>query len=79
MLNKFAKGFLLRQTVFKALQTFKNGKSPGNDGLTVEFYQVFWPSLEHLLVDSLNSLFEKGELANSQKQGFFLNFILFTM
>ena len=54
---------------FKALQMFKNRKSPGNDGLTAEFYQVFMPTLGHLLVDSLNSLFEKGELAKSQKQG----------
>ena len=54
---------------FKVLQTFKNGKSPGNDGLTAEFYQVFWPTLGHLLVDSLNNSYEKGELANSQKQG----------
>jgi len=54
---------------FKALQTFKNGTSPGNDGLTAEFYHVFWPTLGHLLVDSLNSSFEKGEFASSQKQG----------
>ena len=62
-------GVLTKAGCFKALQTFKNGKSPGNDGLTAEFYQAFWPTLGHLLVDSLNSSFEKGELANSQKQG----------
>ena len=55
--------------MLKALQTFRNGKSPGNDGLTAEFYKVFWPTLGHLLVGSLNCSFENGELANSQKQG----------
>jgi len=54
---------------FKALQTFRRGKSPGNDGLTAKFYKVFWPTLGHLLVDFLNCSFENGELANSQKQG----------
>ena len=67
--KQICEGALTKEECFKALQTFKNGKSPGNDGLTAEFYQVFWPTLGHLLVDSLNSSFEKGELANSQKQG----------
>ena len=67
--QQICEGVLTKAECFKALQTFKNGKSPGNDGLTAEFYQAFWPTLGYLLVDSLNSSFEKGELANSQKQG----------
>ena len=67
--KQICEGVLTKAECFKALQTFINGKSPGNDGLTAEFYQAFWPTLGHLLVDSLNSSFEKGELANSQKQG----------
>ena len=67
--KQICEGVLTKAECFKALQTFKNGKSPGNDGLTAEFYQAFWPTLGYLLVDSLNSSFEKGELANSQKQG----------
>ena len=47
-------GALTKAECFKALQTFRNGKPPGNDGLTAEFYKVFWPTLGHLLVDSLN-------------------------
>ena len=70
--KQICEGVLTNAECFKALQTFQNGKSPGNDGLTAEFYQVFWPILGHLLVDSLNSSFEKGELANSQKQGIIL-------
>ena len=66
--KQICEGVLTKAECFKALRTFKNGKSPGNDALTAEFYQAFWPTLGHLLVDSLNSSFEKGELANSQKQ-----------
>ena len=53
---------------YNALQTFQKNKSPGNDGLTVEFYLAFWPVFGSLLVQSLNYTFEYGELSNSQKQ-----------
>ena len=32
--------------LFKALKTMKKNKTPGNDGLTGEFYLSFWPLLE---------------------------------
>ena len=53
---------------FKCLQTFENNKSPGDDGLTVEFYKAFWNPLSSLLVDSLNYSYDHGELSNSQKR-----------
>ena len=53
---------------YNALQTFQKNKSPGNDGLTVEFYLAFWSVFGSLLVRSLNYAFEYGELSNSQKQ-----------
>ena len=55
---------------YNALQTFQKNKSPGNDGLTVEFYLAFWPVFGSLLVQSLTYAFEYGELSNSQKQLF---------
>ena len=45
-----------------------NNKSPGNDGLTKEFYEVFWDDLKTPLISSFKSAFVKGELSNSQKQ-----------
>ena len=37
------------QECHNALKSFKNNKSPGNDGLTAEFYNTFWPILGNLL------------------------------
>ena len=46
-----------------------DNKSPGLDGLTVEFYKCFWYKIEKLVINSLNHGFIKNELSTSQKQG----------
>ena len=46
----------------------KNGKTPGNDGLTKEFYVCFFGELGMLLLKSVNYSHFVGELSTSQKQ-----------
>ena len=53
---------------FDTLLTMSNGKSPGNDGLTKEFYVCFWEDLGSLIVDTLNYAFKYGGLSTSQRQ-----------
>ena len=38
----------------------QNDKSPGNDGLTKEFYVTFWNELKEIFVDSVSEAKEKG-------------------
>ena len=52
----------------EALKSFQKNKTPGNDGLTVEFYLGFWHLIWRCLVDALNFAHEHGQLSNSQKQ-----------
>ena len=59
---------LTRSEFYQALKTFQRNKTPGNDGLTVEFYLTFWPLLAKYLEDSLNFAHEHGQLSTSQKQ-----------
>ena len=61
-------GKLTVDECYKSLQLFESNKSPGNDGLTVEFYRGFWNILGNLMVDSLNYSYDYGELSNSQKE-----------
>jgi hypothetical protein len=67
-LKQKCEGKLTIGECFKALQTFECNKTPGNDGLSVEFYRTFWPILGYVLVDSLNCAYTYGELSNTQKQ-----------
>ncbi len=52
----------------KALKTFQKNKSPGNDGLTAEFYQKFWPIIGKYLMASIQITFKEGHLSTSQTQ-----------
>ena len=52
----------------EALKTMENSKSPGNDGLTVEFYKFFWIDLKHLLYNSFLESKNTKCLGASQRQ-----------
>ena len=45
-----------------------NNKQPGKNGITKEFYEVFWHDLKAPLLLSVNKAFEIEELSNFQKQ-----------
>ena len=45
-----------------------NNKSPGNDGLTKEFYDTFWTEIRGPLLDSINHAQVTKQLSISQKQ-----------
>ena len=46
----------------------KNDKSPGNDGLTKEFYVTFWDYIKATFISSFKQAKERKELSISQKQ-----------
>ena len=61
-------GKLFLHETYAALESMPSNKSPGNDGLTKEFYLCFFDTICSILMESLNYAFEKGELSCSQKE-----------
>ena len=55
----------VEDALFKKLAS---NKSPGNDGLTAEFYKLFWKQLKQPFWEALNQGIKEGKLAPSQTQ-----------
>ena len=62
------KVFLQKKECWEALNEMKNGKSPGKDGLTKEFYMCFYNEICNQLIAALNESFTVGQLATFQHQ-----------
>ena len=54
--------------VRKVLKKMKSNKSPGIDGITVEFVKIFWRQLKYFIVNAINNGFSKGCLSVSLRQ-----------
>ncbi|KAH7431644.1 hypothetical protein KP509_08G058200 [Ceratopteris richardii] len=57
------------EEVFMALQSLKNGKAPGLDGIMKEFVMAFWPLLKNLVVDVCNEIWKDQKMPYSFKMG----------
>ena len=62
-------GLLTLAECTNSLKQFKNNKTPGSDGFTIEFYRFFWNVIGQIMVDSFNYAFENGDMSISQKRG----------
>ena len=62
-------GILTIEECAFALKNMKNGKSPGSDGLTTEFFKIFWNTIKSFYINSINYSYANGTLTEMQKQG----------
>jgi hypothetical protein len=62
-------GELTPQEILSPLKLMQNGKSPGMDGFTTEFYKFFWKDINPFLLRSFNHEYEKDHLSVTQRQG----------
>ena len=53
----------------KAVSSFSDNKTPGEDGFTKEFYETFFDLIWIDLIKSYNAAFQNGSLSVSQRRG----------
>ena len=63
------KGLLTKEECLQALKDMSLNKTPGSDGLPVEFYKVFWSDISDHLLNALNYAYHNGQLSVIQKWG----------
>ena len=66
--RKLCEEDLTEKDLCDSLKSMQNDKSPGNDGLTKEFYETFWNELKETFIDFVSETKEKGHLGTSQRQ-----------
>ena len=59
---------LSEDELYLALSEMQDGKSPGNDGLSCEFYKEFWEDIKSPFIDSIFHAKACGQLSSSQRQ-----------
>ena len=50
------------------MKNMQDNKSPGNDGLTKQFYEGFWDEIKELLITSVTEAKSRSELSISQRK-----------
>ena len=58
---------LVKSELFKSLSSMQDSKSPGNDGLTKEFYEYFWNLIKDPLMDSIKEARKNKKLSLSAR------------
>ena len=53
----------------RATFQFAENKTPGPDGLTAEFYKVFWDEFGPLLLEMYNDIFNEGKMEGEMSEG----------
>lgn len=59
----------IEEEIRAALKSMKRNRSPGSDGLTVEFYSKFWKFLGKSFTALVNRLLGEGVLSTTQRKG----------
>ena len=58
-LKIICEGRITAEECQKVLKTFPSAKTRGNDGIPIEFYNIFWPLLSDILIDSFNEVLRR--------------------
>ena len=72
--SELLEGLLTLEELTKTLKTFKNEKSPGLDGYSVEFFKFFWKDIGAFVLRAINHSYIEGKMSVTQRRGENQNF-----
>lgn len=61
--------FISEEEVKEAIKNLNTNKSPGDDGITPEFYQAFSHTLAPILAELFNNIWLREDMTISMKNG----------
>ena len=64
-------GDISPEEIKSILESFQNNKSPGNDGIPIEFYKICWNLISDSFIECVNESFKFGEMSNTQRKAVF--------
>ena len=67
--NKELETKINEHEILQVIKTTEDGKTPGDDGIPIEFYKEFFNELSNSLLNSFRNSLETGYMTNSQKRG----------
>ena len=67
--RRLCEGLLTARECLESLKNMESNKTPGTDGIPVEFYKVFWNDIKPFFLASINASHAKGLLSISQRRG----------
>ena len=58
------------EELWEVILSFKEGKAPGPDGLTIEFYKIVFPIIKRDLLKLYNHFYDSGFIPAKNKMGY---------
>ena len=60
---------LTEQEIYQAVKDLNNGKTPGPDGIPIEFYKILWVDIKDVLIPAIYAMYECKQLNDSATRG----------
>ena len=67
--SNLCEGLIVESECLEAINSMSLDKTPGNDGLPLNFYKEFWKDIKDLLCRVFNEFFVSGEMSSTLKTG----------
>ena len=66
--KRFCEGEISLEELKAVLDSFQSNKTPGNDGIPIEFYKVCWDLISDSFMECAKESYNRGKMSSSQRK-----------